>query len=258
MLRAEAARAGDDRAAAAFDTMIDRTQRMLRKQTARVKIVKAKQQGERLSIAVEVLNLAGHKLPTAYPSRRVWLRLKVSDRSGRVVFASGEFDDRGRLVDGADSVLESEFVGGPISPHFPIIDSPNQVQIYESIMEDAEGEATHSLLRGARYQKDNRLLPLGWQSDHPRGPVTAPVGTAEDDDFTAGSDTVLYLVDAPAEQAPYRIEVSLHYQVLGARHAAELFTHKVREMKKFRRLYEAADPRPQLLDSTVQKIGKRN
>lgn len=257
ILRNEVSKAGDAAAAAAFDSMIQETNQMLRKETARIKIVKAEWQGEHLSIAVEVLNLTGHKLPTACPSRRVWIRLKVHDATGQVVFASGGFDDRGRIVDRDGEVLASERAGGPISPHFSKIDSPNQVQIYEAVMEDADGDATYSLLRGARYHKDDRLLPLGWKSDHPRGAVTAPAGTAKDRDFAAGSDTVLYAFQAPPGRGPYRVEASLHYQVLGSRYAAELFTHKVPEMKKFRKLHDAADPRPKLLDRSTQTVGHR-
>lgn len=252
ILQAESAEAGDDAAAAAFETTIQETRRMLRKETASIKIAKAKRRREQLTIAVQVLNFTGHKLPTAYPSRRVWIRLMVYDAAGQVVFASGEFDQRGRIVDGGGRVLASERAGGPVLPHFSKIDSPNQVQVYEAVMQDADGQATFSLLRGARYHKDDRLLPLGWKSDHPRGAITAPVGTAEDRDFTAGSDFVLYIVDAPAERGPYRIEASLLYQVLGSRYAAELFTHKVPEMKKFRKLHDAADPRPKTLDRTAE------
>ena len=31
-------------------------------------------------------NLGGHNLPTAYPSRRVWLHLTVRDRGGKAIF----------------------------------------------------------------------------------------------------------------------------------------------------------------------------
>src|SRR5687767_5242997 len=43
----------------------------------------------RLRIAVNVANLTGHKLPTAYPSRRVWIWLTVRDSGGRTIFESG-------------------------------------------------------------------------------------------------------------------------------------------------------------------------
>ena len=35
--------------------------------------------GDRLDVDVDVLNLAGHKFPTAYPSRRAWLHVAVTD-----------------------------------------------------------------------------------------------------------------------------------------------------------------------------------
>ena len=38
---------------------------------------------------IAIRNLAGHKLPTAYPSRRVWLHVSVRDPSGGRVFESG-------------------------------------------------------------------------------------------------------------------------------------------------------------------------
>lgn len=87
--------------------------------------------------------------------------------------------------------------------------------------------------------------------------MTAPVGAADDRDFTAGSDTVLYLVNTANGRGPYRIEASLYYQVLGFRYAAELFTHELPEMEDFRKLHDAADPRPALLDRNVQTIEGR-
>ena len=257
ILRNEVAAAGSETAAAAFDAKIRETRHRLRKETARIEIVKAERQDEQLVIAVEVSNMAGHKLPTAYPSRRVWVRLQVRDAAGEVVFASGEFDRRGRIVDGEGRILASEQVAGPVAPHRTQIDSPDQVQIYEAVMEDADGQVTYSLLRGARYHKDDRLLPLGWKSDHPRATVTASVGTAEDRDFTAGSDTVLYVIDAPSERGPYQIDATLHYQVLGSRYLAELFTNDVPEMRVFRKLYNTASPRPELLHRTTRTIGSQ-
>jgi hypothetical protein len=248
--------AGSKTAVAAFDARIQETRQMLRRDTAHIEIAKVERQDEQLLIAVEVSNIAGHKLPTAYPSRRVWVRLLIRDAAGKLVFASGEFDPRGRIVDGQGRILDSEQVGGPITPHRSQIDSPDQVQIYEAVMEDAEGETTYSLLRGARYRKDNRLLPLGWKSDHPRGAVTTPVATDEDRDFIAGADAVLYAVKLPRERGPYQVEASLHYQVLGSRYVAELLTNKVREMREFRKLHDAADPRPELLDRTTQSIDR--
>ena len=39
----------------------------------------------RLEAEISIENLAGHKLPTAYPSRRVWLHVTVRDGHGQVL-----------------------------------------------------------------------------------------------------------------------------------------------------------------------------
>jgi hypothetical protein len=242
--------------AAALDATIAAARQMLRKKTAEIAIRKVERHDRHLQVTVSASNLAGHKLPTAYPSRRVWIRLTVRDASGQVVFESGGFDRHGRIVDAAGHPLPSELAGGPVMPHFTEITSPDQAQIYQSIMEDAQGQATYSLLRGARYQKDNRLLPLGWKRDHPRGSDTAPVGTSADHDFVAGSDMVLYRIDAPPDRGPYQIDVSLHYQVLGTRYAAELFAHEVPETKVLRKLYGEVQPEPELLGHSTRSERK--
>ncbi len=254
ILRTQLAAAGAEDAVARFDASIQATRQLLRQETARIEIAEVERKGQRMEVAVSVKNLTGHKLPTAYPSRRVWVRLQVEDAAGQVMFASGRFDERGRIIDGAGQILAAENVDGPPSSHFSKIDSSSQVQIYESLMADAEGTVTYSLLRGAKYHKDNRLLPLGWRIDHPRGSLTAPVATSDDGDFVAGSDVVRYVVDIVPGRGPYKIEAALFYQVLGSRYAAELLSHDVPEMRAFAELYAAADPRPELLSRAEQTI----
>ncbi len=248
LLRAQHAESGSKDVVAQFDRAIEATRKMLRNKTARIEIDSAKLQDQRLDIAVSVTNLTGHKLPTAYPSRRVWIRLQVRDANGDVVFESGQFDNRGRILGGDQRVLSSEQISGPTSPHLATIASSEQVQIYESVMQDANGETTYSLLRGASYRKDNRILPLGWKPDHSRGKLTAAVAVDGDNDFVAGTDVTQYVIDGIAGSGPFKIEASLYYQVLGARYASELLACDVPEMAEFAKLYTAADPRPELLD----------
>ena len=63
---------------------------------------------------------------------------------------------------------------------------------------------------------------------------------------------MLYVVNAPAGRGPYEIEATLFYQTLGARYAAELFMQDVPEMKHFAKLYNAADPRPEMLGQSIR------
>ena len=51
-----------------------------------------------LVLDVAVRNLAGHKFPTGYPSRRSWLHVTVRDRSGRPVFDSGAVQRSGAIA----------------------------------------------------------------------------------------------------------------------------------------------------------------
>ena len=171
--------------------------------------------GQRLQIPVAVKNLAGHKLPTAYPSRRVWIHVEVRDASDQLIFESGRYDSRGRLTDADGQPLASELTGGPTLPHYRRISSSKEVQVYQSIMADSDGRPAFTLLRGASYVKDNRLLPRGWQPDHPDAPSVAPVGTQQDDDFVGGQDTLVYEVPV-TQKGPFSVQAWLHYQVVSA------------------------------------------
>ena len=127
-------------------------------------------------------------------------------------------------------MLDSEVASGPVQPHYARITKSTEVQIYESVMADKNDEVTFTLLRGARYLKDNRLLPRGWQPDHADAAATVPVGVGQDDDFRDGEDIVLY--DIPVgDDGPVTIHASLHYQSIGVRHVGEVFTFDTPEVR---------------------------
>lgn len=227
----------------AFDETIRRAQRQLENATARLTIESLTLSGDCIEFAVMVENLAGHKFPTGFPSRRAWLHVIVRDENGRLVFSSGSFDREGRIVGPDQRPLRSESPAGPIEPHRSTITDSTHVQIYEAIMGQQGGAPTWTLLRASHYLKDNRLLPRGWSADHPQAEITHPAGVANDADFSAAQDKVLYQVKVSGA-GPYRVEAELLYEVIGVRFVEELFAHTTPEIAAFRELYLAASRTP--------------
>jgi hypothetical protein len=154
-----------------------------------------------LEARVTLTNLTGHKLPTGFPSRRIWLDLEVLDAAGVPVFRSG---------------------GPPPSaqPHHAVIDSPSKVQVYETELADTSGKATTALLRAASYLKDNRILPDGFDASKAQ-PGILPAGTAGDADFKPGSDTTLYRV-SNLSPAAYTVRVRALYENVKPSHRGVL------------------------------------
>ena len=115
---------------------------------------------EHFVIDLAVTNLAGHKLPTAYPSRRAWIHLAVHDANGELLFESGAMRSDGSIV-GNDNDADA----GSFEPHYQVIDHAGQVQIYEPIIADGSGKVTTGLLSAVTYAKDNRVLPDGFDKE---------------------------------------------------------------------------------------------
>src|SRR5262249_8092307 len=74
-----------------------RTIAHLQAEAARVIVESPEVRSGRLEAVVAVENLGGHKLPTAYPSRRVWLHVTVRDPSGQTIFESGALGRNGSI-----------------------------------------------------------------------------------------------------------------------------------------------------------------
>ncbi len=212
----------------------DHTIEYLQARAATVRVENTRVDGDRLRADVVVENLGGHKLPTAYPSRRAWLHLVVRDSNGGVIFESGALNANGS-VQGNDNDADAN----RFEPHYAEISSADQVQIYESILGDANGAVTTGLLQGVRYLKDNRLLPRGFDKRTADADV-AVHGEAEGDaDFGAGGDTVRYSVPTRGAQGPFSVTAELLYQPISFRWANNLKRYDAAEPRRFTSYYDS-------------------
>jgi hypothetical protein len=202
--------------------------------TATLAVVVSPSAPGRLDLEVSVRNLTGHKLPTAYPSRRAWLHLAVRDRDGQLVFESGAVDPSGRIQGNDNDDDPDRF-----EPHHDQLTHPDQVQIYESIMRDTDGHVTTGLLRGISYVKDNRLLPRGFDKTSAPGEIAVTGEARQDEDFVADGDRVQYVVSTAGSSGPYRVDVALRYQPVSYRWAQNLKRYDAPETNRFVAWYEA-------------------
>jgi hypothetical protein len=217
-----------------LDASIQRTMRHLQSETAVVSVERAEISGPRLEVDVSVRNLSGHKLPTAYPSRRAWLHLTVRDGAGRPVFESGAIDRDGSIRGNDNDADPLRF-----EPHYTEISRGDEVAIYETVMLDAGGVVTTGLLRGVRYVKDNRLLPRGFDKVT-AGPDIAVLGAARQDaDFVGGGDRIRYAIDLAGAAGPFEVGVELYFQPISYRWASNLRAYDAPETKRFVTYYDS-------------------
>jgi hypothetical protein len=214
---------------------VRKTNLYLQSQAVRVSIGAVEARGGRLEADVLIENLGGHKLPTAYPSRRVWVHLMVKDGKNQMVFESGAMNASGAITGNANDADAARF-----EPHYTEIRDPGQVQIYESIMADGSGAITTGVLKAVRYIKDNRLLPQGFDKKTAEKDIAVVGNALEDADFIGGSDHVRYSIDVGKAQGPFHIDAELCFQPIGYRWAINLKSYKEREPQQFTRYYEDA------------------
>jgi hypothetical protein len=108
----------------------------------------------------------------------------VLDADGNVLWASGNTNSEGVIVDNAGNPLPTEFFSATpqtFQPHFwtdnPIT-SDGQVEIYEELAADPQGLLTTSFLSLDHKVKDNRIQPMGRSFNGPNAAITAPVARA--------------------------------------------------------------------------------
>jgi hypothetical protein len=215
-----------------FDEKIAQTRNLLQNKTAALAISSIAIDNDQLNVDVRVTNNTGHKLPTGYPSRRIWLQLTIKNASNQVIFESGTPDANGRISTDAKRLdpacLAIEKPQGFDSsncyePHRDVITDPSQIAIYETVLGDTNANITHVLLHADTYLKENRIPPQGFTNSQADAieTQTLPAGVNGDADFNAinnqegsGSDTVHYRVAVAGQTGPYTVEAMLHYQAI--------------------------------------------
>ncbi|NNC83382.1 MAG: hypothetical protein HKN79_07380, partial [Flavobacteriales bacterium] len=139
-----------------FDSVRAATMRMLQENTLDILITEEGRTLDSLFIDVELTNKAGHKFPSAYPSRIAFIEFVALEESGDTLFSSGILGEDYEVIN-----RDAEY-----EPHYDLIDSEEKVQIYELVMADESGAETTVLSQADFALKDNRLAPFGFTTEH--------------------------------------------------------------------------------------------
>lgn len=236
-----------------MDLAIERTRALLQSSVT-LEIVSASVTNGVLEARLKLQNESGHKTPTSYPSRRMWIHFKVTDSSGNVVFESGKINADGSIT-GADGDANQ----GQYEPHYDEISFEDQVQIYEPVSGDTDDNVTYTLLRAAGYLKDNRLTPRGFDKLNVPDDVAVRGNAFTDGDFNLGSDEIVYRFPV-AVAGELNVTVALNYQSLAYDFIQDLYRDSQLEpVQTFKTMYDAQSLKHELITSaqtTVISDGK--
>lgn len=235
-----------------LDSTIAITNTMLREHTLDLSIDLLNQTSDSAFVSVELKNKAGHKFPSGFPSRRMFVEFKVTDRNGGEVFHSGAMDSDYNIIF-EDSLYE---------PHYDQINREDQVQIYEMVMADYLGNPTTVLLYADYSLKDNRLPPTGFLTSHTSYDTIAYYGNVLSDyNFNwkgglegSGADRVIYKFPINAANDNLNVEVKVWYQPTHAKWLANLFSHSGAAIDSFKTYFDASDRQPSLVAESELEV----
>ncbi|MCG3136632.1 MAG: hypothetical protein HJJLKODD_00467 [Phycisphaerae bacterium] len=228
-----------------FDAALADARDFLENETATLEITSTEIVGNTLNITVRVENLTGHKFPTGFPARRAWIHLRAADSgAGETFFQSGP-----TFGDGPIQGNDADEIEGAFEPHYDMITSEDQVQIYESIMRNTDGDVTYTLLRGSTYAKDNRLLPSGLDKTTAPAEISSDDLALADENFGNAADIITYSLDITGRTGPFAIDAELLFQSVSHRFAIDLTTVQGEAIDNFAALYTAASKTPAVVAS---------
>jgi len=233
-----------------YEQTRDRTLDQLQNRSARLFFGSVRREADELVGEITVENLAGHKYPSGFPSRRLWIHFTVTDEDGEVVFDSGKPLENGAIAGNDNDESPQGF-----EPHYREITRPDQVQIYESLLRDTDGNVTYTLLRASTYAKDNRLLPAGFAKQTAPSAIAVHGGALTDVDFQGGGDSLTYRVNTTGFEGPFTVRAELLYASLSYSFLEDL--RKDRELDlvdQFIRMVDRSNKMPVLAASVEERI----
>ena len=137
-----------------FDSTIAQTMRNLQIHSLNSELTHDGFLNDTAYFSLNLRNKTGHKFPSGYPSRRAYVEFVVTNQHGDTVFSSGVLN--------AEHYLPQE--NESYEPHYDVIRTEDEVQIYEMVMGDVNGDVTTVLERAVVPLKDNRLVPRGFST----------------------------------------------------------------------------------------------
>ena len=232
---------------AQFDEVIEKTNYMLQSNSLLLQIDMQGIENDTALFEVQLENLVGHKLPSGYPSRKVMVEFSAYTPSGDTLFHSGGFDQNGRINGELDDEYEA---------HYTDIYQEDQVQIYEYVMGNEQGDLTTILTRAYSPLKDNRIPPAGFTTGHISYDTVQIVGNAAlDPDFNieneeegSAKDKLYYHIPVQGNASELIVNVKVHYISVPRKWLDQLFENDATEINDFETMYNEMD-----IESVIMK-----
>ncbi len=228
-----------------FDEAIAATNDMLLNKSVNVSLDLVDRTVDTAFFDLKISNVAGHKFPSGYPSRRVFVEFLIQNEAGDTLFISGKTDENFEVF-GQNADYE---------PHYNVINAEHQVQIYEMVMADVNDEVTTVLERAKYLLKDNRIPPKGFVTEHYTYDTVKIVGLAQqDENFNLasgvqgeGSDHIFYHIPMDGHDEKLFAQAKIYYQTAPPKWMKEMFDETTDEIELFREMFLAADRSPILI-----------
>lgn len=230
-----------------FDEVIEKTMDMLQRRSIRIELDMIERKLDTAHFELNLINLAGHKFPSGYPSRRAFIEFVVETEAGDTLFVSGKTDSEYEVFGHEDTY----------EPHYDTITSEQEVQIYELVLGDVNGDVTTVLERADHALKDNRLTPKGFSTTDAVYDTTLIAGKAlQDENFNrengvegSGTDVVHYSIPLNGYYELLKITAKVYYQPTPPKWMKEMFDHSTPEIDAFREMFADTDRSPVLMDT---------